>query len=371
LPFSARKQLCPGLGPRPFRALRLPPGLRLLPWLRLLPGLRLLPWLRLLLALGLAAPGAAAAADPAAPAADRPHETLLDEDFTALDLFDGIRRLRPRIRSIGDTTIAQDFGSAEVDRFESGVRASVVAPLSRALVIRLVGETSGAVFDFRGNEGFLDSGRSTRPGGGARDPFDELLTSRLRLEGRYQLFDDWALVGGAELASRWEAGSQFARGLQPAGLFGVAHLFRERFSIVLGLAVRSGLVGHGARLSPVAQLGWRVTDDIEIETRGMGLNVAARVNAQLTLYLRGGLRSANYRLDDRGARVGRGSLRDRSLPLRLGGRWKITKHWRLRGFAGAVLYQRYAVYDTNGKFFDSTSSRSPAFTGRLDIEYRF
>jgi len=293
-------------------------------------------------------------------------ETLLEEDFSALDLFEGLRKLRPRIRLIQDVTIDQDFGSAEVNSFESGLRANVVAPLSRAFAIRLLGEVRGKVYDFHGNEGFVDTNRNP-----SKDPFDGLLSNRLRIEARYQMFESWALVGGAEVSSRWEAGSQWERGLQQGAFFGVAHLFREQLSIVVGLGVRSRMGRGGVTLSPAGQIGWRITPNFEIETDGLGLNVAARVNPALTLFLRGGLKSTSYRLDDRGDGLNRAVLRDRRLPIRVGGRWKISKHWRVRGLVGAVIYQKYSVYDSDGNFFDSSTSRSPAFTGHLDLEYRF
>jgi hypothetical protein len=320
---------------------------------------------------GIAALIAALAAGQAA--ADEPNdsttgalkeEPLAEEDFTALGLFEGIRMLRPQIRLPQTFIVDQDFGDAEVDRFETGVRASVVAPLSRKFAIRLVGETATAFYEFHGDRSFVDTNRSG-------DPWDELISMQFRLEARYKVIDNWAVVGGAQFSSRWEAGSQFERGIQQGGLVGVAHLFRKRFSAMVALGIRSRMGRGGVKLAPVIQLGWRVTDDIEIETRGYGGQVSARLNPAVTLYLRGGLRSDSFRLENRGGDVNRGILRDRSLPIQVGGRWKITERWRLRAFTGAVFYRKLTVYDNDGKTFDSASSRSPAFTGYFALEYRF
>ena len=292
------------------------------------------------------------------------HETLLEDDFTALDLFEGIRRLRPRIRLLQEGVIDQDFGGSQIDLFESGLEASVVAPLSRVAVIRLAGSVSGAYYDFHGDETFIDTNRSG-------DPFDSLMSTQFQLEGRYQITDSWTIVGGSQFSSRWEEGSAYARGIQQGGFVGVGHLFGDRFSAVVGLGVRSRMGRGGVSLSPVVQLGWRITDNVEIETRGLGVNIAARVSRDLTLYLISGFPSESYRLGDRGDDVDRGVLIERNVPVRIGARLRISKRWRLRAFAGAVFYQRYTVEDSDGNFHDSASTSNPAFSGTLGLEYRF
>ena len=64
-------------------------------------------------------------------------------------------------------------------------------------------------------------------------------------------------------------------------------------------------------------------------------------------------------------------VRDSKAPVVLGWSWRISKNWRFRGHLGAVVYQRWRVSKKNGDLIDQQTSRSPAFTGRLQIEYRF
>lgn len=305
-------------------------------------------------------------------------ETVLDEDFPALDLFDRARKLRPRVGLSEDITLRQDFSGTDVDHFESGLRASVSAPISKEFAIRFLAETKATIFDFHGDSNFLDTNRTGRS-------FDELMAAQFRLQGGYEFYEGWALSAGTSFSSRWEAGSPFERGIQVGGSLGVAHLFWDRLSVVVGLAVRSQMGRQAIKIGPFFRLGLRITDSIEMQTRGLGLSLAARVNPDLTLYLRGGLEGGNYRLDDRGGEINRGILRDTSLPVRIGCRWKLSKHWRIQAFTGAVFMQKYVLTDNNGnrkyavspdpmdpkEKFDSATSRKPAFTGNVTIEYRF
>ena len=114
----------------------------------------------------------------------------------------------------------------------------------------------------------------------------------------------------------------------------------------------------------------RLSDDIEIQTEGTGARIVARVGPGLKLFVTGGRKSTQYRLGDRGGLKG-ASLRDEHVPIEAGISWRITKQWRIRAGAGAVVYQKYTVSDTRGKRVDSASSNDPAFTRNLELEFRF
>ncbi len=289
---------------------------------------------------------------------------LFEDEFNTLGLFGRIQRLRPRLRLTQNMVIDQRYPGAEVDSFELGFRASVAAPITDSLAVRLTGRMESTLHHFSGDRDFLDTGRTSG------DPFDELLSNSFRLEGRYSLWEDWALVGGVSYRSSWERGSSYREGIKLDGFFGVAHIFRDTISIILAAQVGSGLNGSNS-WSPIIRIGWRITKNIEIETQELGLKLAVRVHPKVTLFLSGRRSSNSYKLEDRGGRVGKGKLRDRRIPILFGARWKITKRWRVRGSVGAIVDQKYVVRDHNGNLFDEEGSTGPAFTGRLYLEYRF
>ncbi len=306
--------------------------------------------------------GAAAAANEPDPAP--PIERVVEDEFSAIQLFGRVTRLRPRVRVAEEWTIDQDFSGADVDTYRSLLLAQVVAPVSRRVAIRLLASGSANAYAFHGDRRFLDTG-NTRG-----DPFDELLSTQLRFETRYQLSDEWSLVAGGVFRSRWERGAPYGSGIQGEGFAGLGYLFAGRLSVVGGVAVRSRLGRGGATVGPLVALGWKVTENLEIETDGLGGRIAYRPVKPLTLFVRGALDSDRYRLKQRDGDVGRGVLQDRTAPVVAGWSWRFSKHWRFQGQLGAVVYQKWRVTTRSGDTVDTAVSRSPAFTGRLQIEYR-
>lgn len=310
----------------------------------------------------LLAAGAGAAEPPRT--AESPSESedaggLMEDEFSAIELFRNIHRLRPRFRLAQDWTIAQDFSGADVDTYRTSFRAQVVAPLSRRLAVRLLGSVAVNAYDFHGDGQFLQPGNSG-------EPFAELLATNLRLEGRYQLPYDFTLVGGATYRSGWERGASYGSGIQAGGFAGLGYIFRDRFSVIAAVATRTK-IGRSSSLvvRPLVKIGFQITEKLEIESDGLGGKIAYRPIQPLTLFLRGTQDSDRYRLKNGDV------VRDSKAPVVLGWSWRISKNWRFRGHLGAVVYQRWRVSKKNGDLIDQQTSRSPAFTGRLQIEYRF
>jgi hypothetical protein len=289
---------------------------------------------------------------------------VMEDEFSAIELFRNVNRLRPRFRLSQEATIDQSFSGADLDTYRTQLRAQVVAPLSERLAIRVVGTGFVNTYDFDGDRRFLYTGRARG------DPFDELFSTQLRVEGRYQMGDNWALLGGGSYRSRWESGAAYESGIQGEGFAGFGYIFADRFSIIAAVSVQSRLGRSGTTVSPLVKLGFKPTDNLEIETDGLGGRIAYRPIKPLTLFLRGALDSDRYRLAKRDRGVGRGTLRDRNAPVVAGWSWRISKHWRFRGHLGAVVYQQWRVTKKGGGTVDEETSRSPAFTGRLQIEYR-
>lgn len=320
--------------------------------------------LALALLLLLLAPALPAASE-VVPAEDPHAGDLFENEFSVLDLFKGIQELRPRFRLSEEMVVRQPYRGAEIDSFELGFRAQVAFPVTDSLALRLSGRMEATLFDFHGDRDFLDTGR---PSG---DPFDELLSNGFVLEGRYALREDWAFISGGSYESSWERGARYADGIDLAGFFGVAHIFRDTVSILAAARVSGSPGDSGVSWSPIVRIGWRVTEDLEIESQELGLRVAARVHPRLTIFLSGRRAGNSYALEDRGGSLGKATLRSRSVPVILGASWRISKRWRLRGNVGAIAYQKYVVRDRDGDTVDKARSDGPAFTGRAHLEYRF
>ncbi len=292
-------------------------------------------------------------------------ETMPEEAFDPLALFGRVSELRPRLRLSQDFVVDQDYGDASVDIFTTTLRATVDAPVSRKLALRFVAQGEVNAFDFHGDSDFLDTGRAPN------DPFSELFRNQFRIEGGYRLSKSWGLIAGGRLSSGWESGSSYADGMQGTGLIGIAYAYGKDFALVLGARVSSRVAASGAKFGPFAQFRWRITDEIELASRGLGLKLGYRPSKSLSLFVQGEWRQQSFRLENRGGEIGKGILRNRTAPVVAGATWKITKHWRVRGWAGAQVYQKYTLLDKDRKKVDAVKANGAAFTGRLELEFRF
>jgi hypothetical protein len=296
-------------------------------------------------------------------------------DLSELSLAEKLALLRPRLKVEQIFIVNSDFGSQEVDTYISSIRASVALPLARKFGIRLVTAADISVYDFDGDNDFIYTGRKTG------EPFDELVSNLFRLEGIYLLNERWRLLGGAFMTSRFETGVAYSSGIEGGGFAGVHYQWSEDLSVVLGLGIGSSMSKSSVALSPVFQLAWRITDDVEIKTEGIGFRIGTRLSDAFEATLGVGFEGNRYRLGDRdgfiepgdpaSGEVNKGSLRDRRLHVAASLVWRPSDKWRIRTSLGMVPYQQYTTKDHDGDTLDKNTINSPAFASELAVEYRF
>ena len=296
-------------------------------------------------------------------------------DLSQLTFGEKLALLRPRLALTQAFIVNSDFGDQEVNTFISGARGSVAMPLAKNFGVRLVGGADISVFDFDGDNDFIYTGRNTG------EPFDELVSNVLRLEGIYLVNDHWRLLGGGFMTSRFETGVSYGDSIEGGGFLGVSYLVTEDLSVVVGLGMGSRMDRSGVGFSPIIQVEWQVTDDIEVQTEGLGIRLGTRISDSFTATFSTGFQGSRYRLGTRNGfieegnpnsgRVGKGTLRDRRLHVALGLIWKPSDRWRVRGSIGMVPYQQYTTKDHNGDTLDKSTINSPAFASGIAIEYRF
>jgi len=84
------------------------------------------------------------------------------------------------------------------------------------------------------------------------------------------------------------------------------------------------------------------------------------------------LRGRRWRLDDRkDGIVGKGSLRDRKVPVGVGLEWKFCDGWRLRSELAVVVYRQLKITDDDDDKVDTQTASAPGVFGSLQLQYRF
>jgi hypothetical protein len=321
----------------------------------------------------------ALAAGPAA--ADEPAESEALSPGEIVDLFPTmLGKGRVRLYTEQRGTLLADFGPADASELRStfGVRAGGSLTDSLGVRVTAVGDASFLFYDGDASE-LADELEL-----GSAGLFDELYDFSFGVGGAYRLpwtgvpwsptlfgmKPAWSLFAEGRAKMSWEDGARLADAVKGSGTFGVGFELDSTFELALGLDVSSRIDKGGASVNPVFGLRWRFRDDMQIETHGLGLVYTWEVCPELELQLRGSWEGDRYRLDDRGAPLDAGILRQREAPVLVALRWEPSDHWRFVVGLGSVVYQKWRVEPEDGEGSNSVSA-GPSALGWLRIEYRF
>ncbi len=290
-----------------------------------------------------------------------------------IDLIPGaLSKAGVRVYTEETITVLADFGPADATELRTTLGVRAAAPLSESFALRVSAVGNASFFDFDGNRG----GLSVELGGG--ELFERLFDFQVGLGGAYRLpFEgslfgsqaSWSLFAEGRGKLSWEDGAPLSDAVKGSGTLGVGLELGKRLEIALGLDVGSSIDG-GVGVNPALGFRWEIRDDMRLQSNGLGLIYEFDLLPELELQLRGSYESDLYRLDGRGATLGTPTLRQREVPLLVALRWKPSKHWRVTGGAGSVVYQHWRIEAERG---GSTSSvdAGPAALAWIRIDHRF
>jgi hypothetical protein len=304
---------------------------------------------------------------------ETPRRDLPPTQDTAVDLVPGARPTKG-IRLWGEETISvlADFGAADASEFRSTLGMRAGGPVSDSFLLRFRAVGEAALYDYDGDRSELAADL------GLGDLFERLYEAEFALGGAYRLpvqaslfgfTPSWSVFveGGADLA--WEDGASLSEAVTGSGTVGVGLELDPDLQLALGVDVRSRIDGSGVRVSPVFAVRWRIRDDLRLDSKGLGLTFAYDLIPRLQLQLRASYDRDRYRLaDDEG--LPDQTLRQRAVPLVVALRWAPTRHWRVIGGAGSVVYQKWKVQPDSGSGSISKDA-GPAPLFYLRLERRF
>lgn len=203
------------------------------------------------------------------------------------------------------------------------------------------------------------------PGG---DPMGA--TTRLELGPTvgYQIDEHWGLLAGGLVGLSFENGADVGKSFTAGGLVGARYRFSDDFTLTFGVMGRTQLEDD-FYFMPFIGFEWQVTPEVNLSTRGIGLELTAKVAEQWSVIIAGVYETREYRLDDSGAVPG-GVGRDRRLPLVIGVVYSPTKNIDLRLEGGAVLWQQYTIDNAAGVRVGREEGRIAPMIG-LRATFRF
>jgi len=270
-------------------------------------------------------------------------------------------------------SVLADFGPAEASEYRSNLNLRAVAPIGESFALRFNLSGHASFFDYSGDRDQLELDL------GGLNLFERLYGAQLSVAGIYRLPFEWTVLGVTPAWSlfgegrgnmNWENGASLADAAKGSGALGFGLELGENFEIGAGVSVGSRIDEGGVSVSPVFALRWKFCDRWRLQGQGSGLMLGYELTPELELQLRGGYESDRYRLHDAEGPVENLTLRQREAPVLLALRWSPTRHWRLTGGAGSVVYQQWRVEEDDDGVSNKVTA-DPSALLWLRVEYRF
>jgi len=274
-------------------------------------------------------------------------------------------RIPIKIRFRSDTrfVVGSDFGTSDANLYWPRGHLQIGVPLSERAAVRLRLGGGAAIYDFDGSTNLFGVGPSSR------EPFDNLYSGSLAFEARYRMTKAWALYGQGFVAARWEDGGTFDDAILGGGGLAVGFRIPDRFELILGGGLKSRLDRSSLGPYPLIDLEWMITDAWKLRIHGPGALLEYKFSDAFKVFLRGQMTTRSYRLDNRLGPVGRGTVRDRQIPVGLGFRWVVHRNFRIGVSAGVMAQHKIKVRDRHRNTIGSISA-DPAPYLELQIDLR-
>jgi hypothetical protein len=309
----------------------------------------------LLAPIALTAAPALAQNDPT----DLPGAEVLREEAAAQDRTVFVA-VRGGAKGLFEADFKDEDGSISTYYLQSGVDLSWKASDTLRLNFGLGYEA--AFYD-------IDGGREVFPELDENDPFDTLHSVSLAASGQWYFSDPWYAVGAAFATAGWEPGADFGEAWVYGGFGGIGYRFSDRFTLALGAGGTTRLEDD-ATFYPFISLRWNATDDLTVETEGLGVRVTSRINDAFDAYFRGGYEGRAYRLDEDRDSEPSAVLEDRGVYVALGVGWTPIPGLRVSLEGGAVVYRELELRDSSGDDLSEEEAEIAPYAG-IGIRYAF
>ena len=270
--------------------------------------------------------------------------------------------IRVRFRSDTRFVVGSDFGTSDANLYWPRGSVQIGVPLSKRAAVRLRMGGGAAIYDFDDTTNLFGLDPSSR------QPFDNLYSGALAVEGRYRMTETWSLFAQGFVAARWEDGGTFGDAISGGGGLALGYRIPDRFELIIGGGLKSRLDRSSARPYPLVDLEWIISDAWKFRIHGMGAVLEYRFNDAFKILLRGKMATRRYRLDNRVGPAGRGTVRDRQIPVGLGFKWAVNRNFRIGASIGVMAQHKIRVRNSNNDTIGSISSDpAPYFEVRIDL----
>lgn len=268
------------------------------------------------------------------------------------------RRIQTQFTLNGEHNFEADLdgspGSVSISR--AGADLGIMIPIGERSRLSIEGATEFSFYDFKNATGF---------GSGFTKLWDDTVQMNLAVTFSTQATRQWSWFAGAGVDDSIQTGATFSDGVTGGFFGGASYSFSERFTIGLGLAIRTQLEDSG-QLLPIPVINWQISDQWKLSTNakigGRGIELSYQPVEPLTLSLDAAYAARAYRLDD-SAPAPDGVGRDYRIPISLGAQWYFNRQVAVNALVGVDVWQEYTLLDSDSNKVSQINSKPDVFVG--------
>lgn len=181
---------------------------------------------------------------------------------------------------------------------------------------------------------------------GTGDPLGDATRLQLAPTIGYQIDERWGVLVGGLLNFSFENGADIGQSFTGGAIVGARYKFNENFTLTFGVIASSRLEDDWV-VYPLLGLRWQITPEVTLESRGLGLELTAKIADAWSVVVFGLYESREFRLDDSGP-LPDGVARDQRIPIGVGVVFRPTKDIDVRLEGGFLAWQRFTFDDSTG-----------------------
>ena len=192
-------------------------------------------------------------------------------------------------------------------------------------------------------------------------PFNDMYSGRIDPGISFKIDEKWSVLATGLLGFAGEAGASAGDSFRAGGLAAARYSFNDKLAVSGGVLVQSRLE-DGVLVVPIAGIEWQINDQLKLESRGLGLNLTAKINDDWKFVLNGEYQTREYRLEE-SSPLPSGVIRDKRAAISGKFVYTVDKRVELNLKLGAFVYQEIQADDRNGFEVATVKAKPGLFVG--------
>lgn len=199
-------------------------------------------------------------------------------------------------------------------------------------------------------------------------PFHVMYQTDINPGIRFDIDDNWFVLAGGIIQFSGERKADTGKSFTGGAFGAVGYKISDDLTLYGGVLGKSRLEDDALAV-PIIGVNWRITENLRLDTRGLGAVLTMTVKPGLRVFVDATYESREYRLSDESF-LREGVVRDRQIPIGVGAGFDLCKNFTLTVRGGVNVWQQFTVDTDNEVRVNRFRSDPTGFIG-LRGEIRF